>query len=303
VKHYILCCVSPETISDALITDIGNLLAASGSRIEKTERLTEQGLRAVDLHLALAGDVEELKRRLLELSNRYQTDMALIPHDETRANVRLIVFDMDSTLIRQEVINELARVHGVGEAVGKITERAMNGELNFNQALAERVALLKGLDRATMESIMSRLTLSPGVDTLLREVKKKGFKTAIVSGGFQFFAENFRRRLGMDYVFANDLEIEDDVLTGRVQGRVINAAAKAQIVEELAAREGISLDQVVAVGDGANDLPMLAKAGFGIAYHAKELVRREAPYQVGHGSMTTLLYFLGIPGNHLDEII
>lgn len=303
MKNYILCCVSKKTISEDFLTSIHELCKQHNTEIDKMEELTEHGLRAVDFHLTLPGDAEPFKQDAMNLSHQYQTDMALIPHDHQRTNAKLIVFDMDSTLIQHEVIDEMATVFGIGDKVKAITERAMNGELNFDQSLTERVSLLKGLKREDMETILSRLHLTPGVETLIREVRKKGIKTAIVSGGFKFFAEHFKNRLGMDYAFANELEFDGDTLTGKVKGKIINAEEKARLVEELAARENISLDQVVAVGDGANDLLMLLKAGFGIAFHAKEKVRKEARYQVGFGTMTTLLYFLGIPGNHLDEVI
>jgi phosphoserine phosphatase len=303
VKNFILCCVSQEKIGEEFHSAIHEHLKNLGAQIHKTEGLTENGLKAIDVYLSIAHDPETLKIDLMDLSNKYQTDMALIPHDAKRTNAKLIVFDMDSTLIQHEVIDEMAMIHGIGDEVKKITERAMNGELNFDEALRERVSLLRGLKRSSMEEIIKRLKLSDGVEKLIQEVKKKGYKTAIVSGGFKYFADHFKNRLGMDYAFANDLEFEKDVLTGKVKGKIINAQEKARLVEELAKAENITLEQVVAVGDGANDLLMLAKAGFGIAFHAKEKVRREAKHRVSHGPMTTLLYFLGIPGNHLDEVI
>jgi phosphoserine phosphatase len=303
VKKFVLCCVSSTRISAPFLSDVKALLKSSGANLLQEETFLEKDFRALDLLLEFPHDAEKIKFQLMELSNKHQVDLALIPDNGYRSKRKLILFDMDSTLIQQEVIVEMARVYGIGDKVKEITERAMNGELNFDQALKERVALLKGLKRETMENIMAHLQLTPGVETLIHELKKHGYKTAIVSGGFKFFAENFKSRLGMDYSFANDLEFEGDVLTGNVKGTVINAQEKARLLEELAQKENLSLDQVVAVGDGANDLPMLAKAGFGIAYHAKEKVRKEAKHQVGHGNMTTILYFLGITGNHLDEII
>jgi phosphoserine phosphatase len=303
VKNFILCCVSQEKISEDFLSAIRGHLLSLGARLDKETGLLENGMRAVDIHLSISHDPSHLKMDLMNLSNQYRIDMALIPHDDKRLHVRLIVFDMDSTLIQHEVIDEMAVVHGIGDEVKRITERAMNGELNFDEALRERVSLLKGLKRSSMEEIMGKLKLTPGVETLIREVKKKGYKTAIISGGFKYFADNFKNRLGMDYSFANELEFDGDTLSGKIRGNIINAQMKANIVEELAIKENLSLDQIVAVGDGANDLLMLAKAGFGIAFHAKEKVKREARYQVGHGPMTTLLYFLGIPGNHLDEVI
>lgn len=302
MKSYVLCCVSAQKINEEFLSEIKSSLIKSGAQISDTAKFLEQGFRAVDLAIQFPDDRDAIKQHLMDLSNKYQIDMALIPVDG-RADRKLIIFDMDSTLIQHEVIDEMAMVHGIGDKVKQITERAMNGELNFDEALRERVALLKGFKRQSMDEIMSRLKLSPGVERLISEVQKHGYKTAIASGGFKYFAENFKKRLKMDYAFANELDFEGDVLTGKVTGKIINAQEKARLVEELAKENNLSLDQVVAVGDGANDLPMLAKAGFGIAYHAKEKVRKEARHQMNHGTMTTILYFLGIPGNHLDEII
>ncbi|MFP5384732.1 MAG: phosphoserine phosphatase SerB [Bacteriovoracia bacterium] len=302
MKKYVLCCVSTKTISKEFLDEVLSHLQQKNVAVERTEQLTEQGLLALDIHLVFSHHAEEMKVDLMDLSNKHRVDMALIPK-EARHNRKLIIFDMDSTLIQHEVIDEMAMAFGIGDKVKAITERAMNGELNFDQSLTERVSLLKGLQRKDLEEVLSKLRLTSGVERLITEVKKKGYKTAIVSGGFMLFAEHFRQRLGMDYAFANDLEWEGDALTGKVKGRILNAEEKARILEDLARKENVSLDQVVAVGDGANDLPMLAKAGFGIAFHAKEKVRREATHRLSFGPMTSLLYFLGIPGNHLDEVI
>lgn len=303
MKKYILCCVSENKLHENFIKAIQDFLISSGAFIEKSEVLTEQGLKAIDIHLSFPHEEEKVKFELMDISNKFQVDLALIPHDGKRHEMKLIVFDMDSTLIQHEVIDEMAKVYGIGEKVKLITERAMNGELNFDEALRERVSLLKGLKRDEMEKIVESLRVTPGVERLITEVKKKGYKTAIVSGGFKYFAEYFKHKLQMDYAFANELEFNGDELSGKVIGKIINAQEKARILEELAMRENLSLDQVVAVGDGANDLLMLAKAGFGMAFHAKEKVKKEAKHRLTFGPMTTLLYFLGIPGNHLDETL
>lgn len=303
MKEYVLCCVSSDPIGENFLDAVKKFLRSQDAMIGIEQKLSEEGLFAYDVHLSFPHDFSRIKKDLMALSNQFSVDMALIPHDGFRSNRKLIVFDMDSTLIQHEVIDEMAMIYGVGDKVKEITERAMNGELNFDGALKERVALLKGLKRTDMEKIFSRLKLTDGVETLIQTLKQHGYKTAIVSGGFRFFAEGFKTKLGMHYAFANELEFDGDVLSGQVKGEIINAQKKADLIVELANRENLTLDQVVAVGDGANDLLMLAKAGFGIAYHAKEKVRQEARHQVSFGDMRTILYFLGIIGNHLNETV
>lgn len=299
MNQYVVSCATPRSLTDEFVKEITSFLTSSQLTINKLDKFSHN--QAMDIFVTASSQIDHdtFKIKLMEISNRYQIDMAILNDDIYRTSKRLIVFDMDSTLIQHEVIDEMAAVHGIGDKVKHITERAMNGELNFDEALRERVALLKGLPRDKMEEIYGRLKLSPGVEDFMNTVKALNYKTAIVSGGFIYFAENFRKRLGMDYAFANELEFEGDVLTGRLKGEIINAQKKASLLDELAKREGIHLEQVVAVGDGANDLPMLARAGLGIAFHAKEKVRKEARHQMSHGPMTTLLYFLGIPGDHL----
>lgn len=301
LEKYILSCASPEQLTPALLADVASLFSSNGINIQRIDNMSEDGFRSLDIAATSDRplDLERIKFDLMNLSNIHKIDMAFMRDNLFRFNKRLIVFDMDSTLIQAEVIDEMAAVHGIGEKVKEITERAMNGELNFDEALRERVALLKGLDRKKMEGIFNELQLTPGAEKFIQMVKNLGFKTAIVSGGFKYFAENLRKKLGIDYAFANDLEWDGDILTGRVKGQIVNSQQKAFILELLAQQEHIHLEQVVAVGDGANDLPMLAKAGLGIAFHAKEKVKREARHQMSHGPMTTILYFLGIPGNHL----
>jgi phosphoserine phosphatase len=186
---------------------------------------------------------------------------------------------------------------GAGEKVRAVTERAMNGEMDFNESLRQRVAELKGLKVEQMQEILERLPFTPGVEEFIQTVKNLGYKVALISGGFSFFANALKEKLGLDYAFANDLKVIDGALTGEVEGTIINAEQKALLVKVITQQEKISLEQVVAIGDGANDLPMLATAGLGIAFHAKDVVKEKAQNHMSHGPMTSILYFLGIPGS------
>jgi phosphoserine phosphatase len=200
---------------------------------------------------------------------------------------------MDSTLIETEVIDELAHAAGVGEQVAEITERAMQGELDFTQSFEQRVALLKGLNGDVLQGIADRLPVTEGAERLIRNLKALGYKTAILSGGFTYFGRYLQSRLGIDYVYANELEMEGNIVTGRVTGRVVDGQRKAELLKELAEREGIRLEQTIAVGDGANDLPMLSVAGLGIAFRAKPLVRENAKHAISTLGLDGLLYLLG----------
>ena len=201
---------------------------------------------------------------------------------------------MDSTLIQGEVIDELAKMAGVGDRVAGITESAMRGEIEFQESFRRRVALLKGLPEARVLELIGRIPLAEGAEQLIRTLKVLGYKTAILSGGFTFFARHLQERFGIDYVHANELEIEGGVVTGRVSGRIIDGAGKAELLRQIAAQEQISLEQVVAVGDGANDLPMLNLAGMGIAFRAKPLVRQSADHSLTHLGLDGLLYLIGV---------
>jgi phosphoserine phosphatase len=302
IEKYILSCASPNSITATFIADVASLFASYGINIQRIDNLSDNGFRSLDVAATSEKilDHQKIKFELMNLSNVHKIDTAFMRDNVFRYNKRIIVFDMDSTLIQAEVIDEMAEVYGVGHKVKEITERAMNGELNFDEALRERVALMKGLDRSKMEGIFKSLPLTPGAEKFIQTVKRLGYKTAIVSGGFRYFADNLKNKLGIDYAFANELDWDGDKLSGKVKGQIVNAQQKAFILELLAQQENINLEQVVAVGDGANDLPMLAKAGLGIAFHAKEKVKQEARHQMSHGPMTTILYFLGIPGNHLE---
>ncbi|MEM9691738.1 MAG: phosphoserine phosphatase SerB [Myxococcota bacterium] len=238
-----------------------------------------------------------LQRRLPDADVAIQRDHVF------RQRKRLVVFDMDSTLIQVEVIDELARLHGIEEQVSDITRRAMEGELDYEASLHERVALLRGLDSLTAQNIATRLPLSEGAAATVRALKRLGIKTAVVSGGFTFAAHVLRERLGLDYAFANELEVVAHRLTGRVMGEVVTPQRKASLLRVMAQVDGLSLDQVCAVGDGANDLMMLAAAGLGVAFHGKPTVAAAADTSIGSGSLLQLLYLFGLSQREIDELL
>jgi phosphoserine phosphatase len=239
-------------------------------------------------------DAGKFRSDLLALASHLDIDLAYQVDDIFRRNRRMVVFDMDSTLIRQEVIDELAKEAGVGDEVSAITEAAMHGEMDFNQSLERRVALLAGLSENALEAVMSRIQLNEGAERLFRTLRHLGLKTAILSGGFTYFGERLKAQLKVDYLYANQLEIEDGKLTGRLVGEIINGDAKARLLRELAEREHLVPEQVIAVGDGANDLPMLRAAGLGVAFHAKPIVRESADQALSTLGLDAVLYLLGL---------
>lgn len=280
------------------------VLAGHGANVERITRLSEPHLGSVDLHISLppGQPPDALKHALLELSMRSGGfDVALQRESLFRRGKRMVVMDMDSTLIRIEVIDELARAHGVGEQVSRITERAMHGEMDYDESLRQRVALLRGLDASVVHQVAASLPLTEGAETLVRVLKRLGYRTAVISGGFSVAAEALKARLGIDFAYSNELEIQDGKLTGRTVGRIVNAQRKAELLESLAQAEGILLEQVVAVGDGANDLLMLERAGLGIAFRAKPKLRAAADTSISAGGLDSILYLLGLTGRELLE--
>jgi phosphoserine phosphatase len=255
------------------------------------------------VELEISGIIDSspgLRAELMELTQRFNIDIAIQRESIFRRNRRLFVFDMDSTLIAAEVIDELAKLHGVGDKVSSITASAMRGELDFKQSFRKRVALLAGLPGSRLEQVLGTIPLAAGAERLIHTLKSLGYKTAVLSGGFTFFGKHLQQRLGIDYVFANELETADGAVTGRVVGKIVDGNKKAELLKMLAEKENISVDQVVAVGDGANDLPMLNLAGMGIAYHAKPLVRQSASHSVSHLGLDALLYLIGVRDRDLD---
>jgi phosphoserine phosphatase len=296
-EKYILSCVAQAGITSEFLHDISSILAKNDINIQRIDNVSSSDFTSLEIQTvahSLEVKWEKVKPQLINISNKHSTDMAMLKDNVWRRNKRLIVFDMDSTLIQKEVIVEMAKVYGVGEQVHKITEAAMNGEIDFDESLVKRVALLKGMPEAKLKNILDEIPLTDGVEEFIMTVKKLGYKTAIISGGFSYFANAFKEKLSIDYAFANDLEISKNILTGKVAGPIVNAEKKAMFLELLAQQENIKLEQVVAIGDGANDLPMLAKAGLGIAFHAKDIVKQNAQQHMSHGPMTSILHFLGI---------
>ena len=244
---------------------------------------------------------EELQRQLMQMSTKLGVDFSFQQDNMFRRMRRLICFDMDSTLIETEVIDELAIRAGVGDKVKEITARAMRGEIDFKESFTERVALLKGLDVSVMQDIAEKLPITEGVERLMYVLKRYGYKIAILSGGFTYFGNYLKEKFGIDYVYANQLEIEDGKLTGRYKGEIVDGKRKAELLQLIAQVENVDIAQTIAVGDGANDLPMLSVAGLGIAFHAKPKVVANAQQSINTIGLDGVLYFLGFKDSYLDE--
>jgi phosphoserine phosphatase len=302
-EKFILNCVSPDKIYADFICDMAKCLADNDINILRIDNVRPPNFKALEITTSVPAklDYSDIKEKLLKISTKHQVDVAFLKDNVFRRSKRLIVFDMDSTLIQTEVIDEMADVMGVGEEVRAITEKAMNGEMDFDESLRQRVSKLKGLSLQQMQVILEGLPFTKGAEEFVKTVKNLGYKVALISGGFSFFANALKEKLDLDYAFANDLKVVDGYLTGEVEGTIINAEQKALLLKVISQQEKISLEQVVAIGDGANDLPMLAVAGLGIAFHAKDIVKKEAQNHMSHGPMTSILYFLGIPGTEAAE--
>jgi phosphoserine phosphatase len=278
-----------------IIRDVAQSAAANKINIERASVTARGDLISIEFLMDFADcDEEDCKARLKKECERLGLDVVIQDLGRSRKEKRLIVFDMDMTIVDFEIINKLAGFAGVDEQVKAITEKAMNGEMDFKESLRQRVRLLKGMPCSTLQEIASDLQLTPGSEELLHHLKQVGYKIALISGGFTYFTDVLKQRLGFDYAFANELEIKDGVLTGEIKGEIIDAEAKGRIIYKLADLEKISPDSIVAVGDGANDCLMIRNAGLGVAFNAKEVLKKVSDGSLSRENLLGLLNVLGL---------
>ncbi len=294
-----------ERIGAHMISAATSAVAKSHFNVDKIERLSRGHLSSIEFILGgiEGADLAGLRESLLEFENTFSCDVALQKEGLLRRSKRLVIMDMDSTLIQQEVIDEIARICGAYSEVASVTERAMNGEIGFDEALRERCAKLRGAPASVFEEVSAKIDLTPGAETLVRALKRLGYRIAVISGGFIQVVEPLRQRLGLDYAFANELEVKDSRLTGALVGAIVNRQRKADLLESLAQTERIALEQTVAIGDGANDLDMLSRAGLGIAFNAKRSVQEQAEYTLNHRRLDAVLFLLGIPEDEVRRLL
>ena len=291
---------------------VSEIVAEQGLNIDAIQRLTGRPpltddatpLAKACIEFSVRGtpaDRDEMQGRFIKIAAEEGFDISLQEDTMYRRCRRLICFDMDSTLIQTECIDQLAEKAGVGDKVREITERAMRGEIDFRESFTERVALLKGLDASVMQEVAENLPITEGVGRMMEVLKRTGYKTAILSGGFTFFGDYLKRKFGFDYVYANELEIENGKLTGRFVGEVVDGRRKAELLKLIAQVENVNIAQTIAVGDGANDLPMLSAAGLGIAFHAKPKVKESARQSISTIGIDGVLYFLGFKDSYISD--
>jgi phosphoserine phosphatase len=278
------------------LSEISGVLGEEKANIEMISNLTQHCASCVELTIDVNGvpSLNRLKERLLAKSHELNIDLALQKMEAYRKNKRLVFFDMDSTLIDMEIIDEMAQRAGVHKEVSRITEKARRGDIDFEEALTQRVGLLKGLKVEELEKIRKEMKLSEGAEDLVTTLKQLGYKQGLISGSFHYFADHLKERLGLDFAFANELEMKNGALTGKLLGDIVDGPYKARIVNVVSSEEGVLLDQTVAIGDGANDVLMLGQAGLGIAYNAKGKLERVANMSLGRARLKNILYILGI---------
>lgn len=308
-ERFIITLLSRKLSAEQL-SQITSIISNQGLNIDYISRLSgrvllddHEGNDKSVVEFSVRGtpnSTEGMKKEFIDISKEAGIDIAFQADNIFRRNRRLVCFDMDSTLIQTEVIDELAIKAGVGDKVIEITEAAMRGEIDFNESFIQRVELLKGLDESVMKEIAENLPITEGAERLFRTLKTYGYKTAILSGGFNYFGNYLKSKLDIDYVFANELEIEGGKLTGKHKGEIVNGEKKAELLKLLAFKEDIHLEQVIAVGDGSNDLPMLKLAGLGIAFHAKPKVQESAKHHISTIGLDAILYLLGFRDREIN---
>ncbi|MBC5840040.1 MAG: phosphoserine phosphatase SerB [Flavobacteriaceae bacterium] len=299
-----------EKLAAKQLAAVTKIMSDQHLNIDSIKRLTSRASIIIEednprscVQLSVSGIIEDkanMTASFMEISRSLDVDISFQEDNIYRRNRRLVCFDMDSTLIQTEVIDELADLAGVGEQVRAITEAAMNGELDFNESFKQRMALLEGLSEEVLHNVAINLPITKGAHRLMRALKYYGYKTAILSGGFTYFGKYLQKELGIDYVHANELEIVDGKLTGKYIGEIVNGEKKAEYLKAIAEKEGIHINQTIAVGDGANDLPMLNLAGLGIAFHAKPTVKESAETSISSLGLDGVLYLLGYHDRHID---
>jgi phosphoserine phosphatase len=292
-KPYVLTILGTDR--PGVVASLSSMFARHHCNIERIKMVARGELLAMEMSVDLRhAHFPELRKDISDVAKRIRMDIVVQPEHLFKKRKKVIVFDMDSTIVDGEIIDEMAKAAGVGEKVAALTEKGMKGEVDFSESLRTRVALLKGLKLKSLESISETVQLTKGSEELVIALKEMGFRVALISGGFTYFTDILKKRLGFDYAFGNQLEIKDGRLTGRIKGEIVDARRKAEIMDEICRKEGVMRDEVVAVGDGSNDRIMLANAGLGIAFNAKEILKKVADGAITRDHMKGVLYCLGI---------